>query len=371
MTAPATPTAATPATSSEPRIIDLDVTRAVALIGVCVMNYHGYLILRGADPGDGFLARVFHPWEGPLSTRFAATFVTVAGMGVALLTRRAVNGRDRAEVERVRWVLIRRGVLLYAFGFFLNWVWSGTILFYYGAYFLVAAAIFTLANRWIIAIGAGAAVAAAAVQWWALDRAANGHSAAWLLSGDAASTTSPRDLVLDTFLRGTHPLFPWLAFLCMGIVLGRMLPFHSIIRVQLAFAGVLCIAAGYLLRDTMPVHPTLRSTFPFDRGLLYTLTAIGSSLVAVSVVGWIAEATADSKVTRMLAVTGRTTLSLYVLHVLVFNLLVDWLGWVQPAGLGTALLFALGYWVVAIALANAWNTRFELGPLEWVYRRFS
>ncbi len=365
MTSPAAPS------SADSRIIDLDVTRAVALIGVCVMNYHGYLILRGANPGEGFLARVFNPWEGPLSTRFAATFVTVAGMGVALLTRRAVASRDTAEIQRVRWVLIRRGVLLYAFGFFLNWVWSGTILFYYGAYFLVAAGIFMLGTRWIVAIGASAAVAAAAIQWWALDRTSHGGSSNWLLAGDAAANTSPRDLVLDTFVRGTHPLLPWLAFLCMGIVLGRRLPFHSIIRVQLAFGGVLCIALGYLLRDSLPVHPTLRSTFPFDRGLLYTLTAIGSSLVAVSVIGWIAEATATSAITRMLAVTGRTTLSLYVLHVLVFNLLVDWLGWVQPAGLGTALLFALGYWVLAIALANVWHTRFELGPLEWVYRRFS
>jgi uncharacterized protein len=364
-------TAATPATSSDARIIDLDVTRAVALIGVCVMNYHGYLILRGAQPGDGFLARVFNPWVGPFSTRFAATFVTVAGMGVALLTRRAVATRESAEIHRVRWVLIRRGVLLYSFGFFLNWVWSGTILFYYGAYFLVAAAIFMLGNRWVIAIGASAAVAAAAIQWWSLDRTTDGHSVSWLLGGSAAANTSPRDLVLDTFVRGTHPLLPWLAFLCMGIVLGRSLPFHRTLRVQLAFVGVLCVAAGYLLRDNLPVHPTLRSTFPFDRGLLYTLTAIGSSLVAISVVGWLAEATAESRVTRMLAVTGRTTLSLYVLHVLVFNLLVDWLGWVQPAGLGTALAFALGYWVVAIALANVWHTKFELGPLEWVYRRFS
>lgn len=371
MTGPDALAVASQTASTESRIIDLDVTRAIALIGVCVMNYHGYLILRGADIGDGFFDRVFHPWEGPLSTRFAATFVTVAGMGVALLARRAVGGREPAEIQRVRWVLIRRGVLLYAFGFFLDWVWSGTILVYYGAYFLAAAAIFTLGSRWVIAIGACAAVAAAAVQWWAVDRTTNGHPVSWLLSGNAAANTSPRDLILDTFIRGTHPLLPWLAFLCLGIVLGRMLPFHSIIRVQLAFGGVLCVAAAYLLRDTMPVHPTLRSTFPFDRGLLYTVSAIGSSLVAISVVGWIAEATAASRATRMLAVTGRTTLSLYVLHVLVFNLVVDWLGWVQPAGLGTALSFALAYWVLAIALANAWHAKFELGPLEWVYRRFS
>jgi uncharacterized protein len=360
-----------PAQRHDMRIIDLDVTRAIALIGVCVMNYHGYLILQGADPGDDFVGRLFNPWTGPFSTRFAATFVTVAGMGVTLLARRATATRDPAEISRVRWVLIRRGVLLYSFGYFLNWVWPGTILFFYGAYFLVAAFIFMLSTRWLIAIGAVAAVAAAAIQWWALDRTTHNHSVSWLLSGEAGISHSPRDLLFDTFVRGTHPLLPWLAFLCMGMVLGRHLPFNSILRVQLAFSGVLCVAGGYLLRGSLPVHPGLRSTSPFDRGLLYTLTTVGSSLVAVAVIGWLAERTAHSPVTRMLAVTGRTTLSLYVLHVLVFNLVVNWLGWVEPAGLGTALLFALGFWVVAIMLANVWHTRHPLGPLEWVYRRFS
>jgi uncharacterized membrane protein YeiB len=353
------------------RLIDLDVTRAVALIGVCVMNYHGYLILRGGNPGAGFLARTFDPWTGPFSTRFAATFVTVAGMGIALLTRRSLANRDPAEISRVRWVLVRRGVLLYAFGFFLNWVWPGTILFFYGAYFLVGALVFTLRSRWLVLIGVSAALAAAGLQWWALQRSSQGHRVDWLLAGDASATTSPRNLLLDTLVRGTHPLLPWLAFLCAGIVLGRRLPFDSILRVQLAFGGVLCVATGYLLHMAAPWHPLLRSTAPFDRGVLYTLTALGSSVLAVAVVGWIAEATAHSTVTRMLAVTGRTTLSLYVLHVLIFNLVVDWLGWVHPGGLPTAMAFALAFWLFAIVAANLWHLRNELGPLEWVYRKFS
>jgi uncharacterized membrane protein YeiB len=62
------------------------------------------------------------------------------------------------------------------------------------------------------------------------------------------------------------------------------------------------------------------------------------------------------------------TLTLYVLHVLVFNLVVDWLGWIEPAGIDVALLFALGFWVLGIAVAVAWNRRFGTGPAERVYR---
>lgn len=352
------------------RVVDLDVVRAVALIGVCVMNYHGYLILRGAPQGDGFFDRLFNPWTGPLSTRFAATFVVVAGMGVSLLTRRSVSSGDRAAISRDRWVLLRRGVLLFAFGFFLDWVWSGTILFFYGAYFVVAAALFTLRSRWLTVIGITAAVSAATVRWWGLQRELDGHEVDWLFSGTAESHRSLRELLFDVAIRGTHPLLPWLVFLCAGMVLGRALPFHAVFRVQLAFFGVLCVVMGYGLEKVLTWHPITRSTDPFDRGVLYTLTAVGAALVAVSLIGWVAEATAGSTVTRMLAVTGRTTLSLYVLHVLVFNLLVDWLEWVKPDGLATSLSFALAFWLMAIALANLWHLYHEYGPLEWVYRKF-
>ncbi len=358
-------------TARSERIIDLDVTRGVALIGVCVMNYHGYLINRGATPGDGFWARQFDPWNGPLSTRFAATFVVVAGMGISLLTRRSTAGSDRGAISADRWVLVRRGVLLYSFGFFLNWVWPGTILFFYGAYFMVGAVLFTLRSRWLVLIGVTAALAAAGLKWWVVDRTRQGRPPAWLVQGNAAAHTSPRDLVLDTFVRGTHPLLPWLVFLCAGMVLGRVLPFATRVRWWLTGFGVGCVVLGYVLHAVLQWDDVLRSTRPFDRGLLYTLIAMGVALVAVCVVGAAAHATSRSTLTHMLAVTGRTTLSLYVLHVLVFDLVVDWLEWVKPAGLVTSLSFALVFWMVAIVAANAWALWQPVGPLEWLYRRFS
>ena len=61
-----------------------DVVRAIALIGVVVMNYHGYLIIKGGERSGGWANDLFDPWTGPLSSRFAATFVLVAGVGVTL-----------------------------------------------------------------------------------------------------------------------------------------------------------------------------------------------------------------------------------------------------------------------------------------------
>jgi len=361
-------------TSVEPRarLIEVDVVRALALIGVCVMNYHGYLISEGAKyPPTNFAERVFDPWEGPLSTRFAATFVTLAGIGITLLTRRSRASGDRAAVSAMRWTLIRRGVLLYLFGYFLDWVWPGTIIVFYGAFFVVGAVLFTLRSRWLVVIGTAAALSAAAIRWWALERAAEGHDTSWLLYGSAADHQSPRELIFDLAVRGTHPLLPWLVFLCMGIVVGRMLPLTAQRRYELAALGALCLGFGYMLRHALALHPVLESAAPFDRGMLYSLTTVGSTLLAVALIGAIANATSGWFVTRALGVAGRTTLTLYVGHVLLFNLLVHWLDWVQPAALGTALVFALGYWVCAVAAAVLWSRRVGIGPLEWVYRRFS
>ena len=124
------------------RLPGLDVTRAVALIGVVIVNYHGFLN-RGDDGIDRSIGeRIFHPFLGPLGTRFAATFVIVAGMGVTLMTNRSRRMGHSDTIRADRWKLARRGLLLYTGGLLLDWIWPGTILFFYGALFLASALLF-------------------------------------------------------------------------------------------------------------------------------------------------------------------------------------------------------------------------------------
>ncbi len=359
-------------TAPADRVIDLDVVRAIALIGVAMMNYRGYLINLGDPIGESAVNRFFNPWTGPLSTRFAATFVLVAGMGITLLTNRGRLSGDRLRRSADRWTLIRRGVLLYCFGFFLEWIWNGTILFFYGAFFVVGAMLFTLRSRWLIVIGGVAAIGAAAIQWWAFE---SDGDTTWLFEGWYASRPyrSPRRLFFDTFVNGTHPLLPWLAFLCAGMVIGRYLPLRAAMRRVLVAFGMLLVAGTYLANqqyaDT-PLRSLLLATDPFSRSLNYTVCALGSSIVAFCIIGWIANATRSTFVTRALATAGRTTLTLYVLHVLVFNALVTRWHFIKPAGLDVALAFAGTFWLVAIVAATLWQSRFKIGPAEWVYRKF-
>ena len=347
-----------------------DVVRAVALIGVIVMNYHGYLILRSFDSGTswertGWLEELFDPWTGPLSTRFAATFVLVAGVGVTLLTRRTIG--DPTRIGEMRWRLIRRGVLLYVLGLLLDTVWPGTIIVYYGAMFVFAAFIFTWRTRWIVAIGTVAAIAGASLRAWQFERNRNGHDTDWLFDPGPGSV---RGYLFDVFVNGTHPLLPWFAFLCAGIVLGRALHLAwwrpAAIGVGLVSASVssmLSVAA-----DTTGLGSVVFSVLPRDRSLVYVASALGTALVAYATIDRLAERFPVA--TDPLRRAGQLTLSLYLAHIFVFYLVVDWLGWIEPAGADVALAFAAGSWVVAVAAGMWWQRQFGRGPAEYVYRAF-
>jgi len=354
------------------RVIDLDVTRAIAMIGVVVMNYHGYLILQGGPIGKSTINRFFDPWQGPLATRFAATFVLVAGMGITLMTNRGRITGDRARRSADGWVLIRRGILLYSTGFVFEWIWNGTILFFYGAMFVVGAVLFLLRTRWLVVVGTAAAVAAASIQWWAVE---SKHSTRWLFAGWYApgQYRSPRRLVFDTFVNGTHPLLPWLAFLCAGMILGRYLPLSAVNRRNLTLAGVALVILTYAASsvfDGSVLRSHLFATHPDSRSLNYTLCALGSAVAAFCIIGAIANATSAHPLTRALAAAGRTSLSLYLLHAVVFNAVVNRWHLIRPAGLDVALVFSCCFWVIAIVAAAWWQRRFGIGPAEWLYRKF-
>jgi uncharacterized membrane protein YeiB len=137
--------------------------------------------------------------------------------------------------------------------------------------------------------------------------------------------------------------------------------------------GAILVIIGYAVRtafDGTAWQRLVFSTRPFDRGLMYVVSTIGSTLVAFAVIGWLAERYRRAALTRSLAITGRTTLTLYVAHALVFDAVVTRWHLVRPTGLDTALLFALLFWVLAVGAAVEWYRAFGMGPLERVYRRF-
>lgn len=334
------------------------------------MNYHGYLAFRGGGtiPDSTPIERFFDPFTGPLSTRFAALFVLTAGVGITLLTRRVVAVGEPTAITEMRWRLVRRGLALYVLGILLDEIWLGNIILYYGAMFVVAAALFALATRWIVAVGVGAALAGWWIATWSYWQIEEGESIAWLTEPGADSL---RGYVFDLFVNGTHPLLPWFAFLCAGIVVGRYLSVPDW-RLWCGGLGLALFAVATIVSQQADTAFTgqLLSRHPFDRGLVYVASALGTSLVAFATISWLADRATGvgAMMIEPLRRAGQMSLTLYIAHIVVFNLVVDWLDLVQPDGLATALTFALAFWVVAIVAGAAWHRRFGRGPAERVYR---
>lgn len=365
------PAAGTTSTGS-PRLIGLDVTRAIALIGVVVMNYVGAIYEIDFDPS--FLERVLDPYTGALSTRFAATFVVVAGISITLLTDRARRG-DAAERRNARLRLARRGLLLLLIGYFVDFHWPGTILFFYGAYFLLATVLFMLSTRWLVVVGAGSALIATTVRTILNWRYENGHYDDWI---NSTPIESLQDLLVRTFLDYTHPVFPWLAYLCAGIIMGRHLGTFTQWRGRVA-SVCFGVAVGIYVASTIldagsarenSVVWSLTSMQTFERSLPFTAATLAIAVLATISIVSLAEHFSSSTFVIPFQRAGQLTLSLYLLHVLVYYVFVEWTGWVSLSSVSAALLFALGFWIVAIAFGSWWHHRIGRGPAEVVYRAF-
>lgn len=346
----------------------LDATRTIALLGIVILNYHGYLNGYGAigANSDDFFFRIMDAWNGILAPS-PVIFVLVSGISCSLLTRTTDQG-----LRFDRWVLLRRGVLLFALGSMFEWIWAGTILPYFGLYFVLAAGMIAWSLRRIILVGVVCTLAAASLSLWRFLREEDFHSTSWL---SPAEPDSPRNFIFRYFVDYTHPILPWFAFFCVGLAIGRSLPWFMANRRRLVIPLIIGIAIVYTLstivrRSTDGVWQRLTSTDPFERGILATLGVTLSSLVVLIVVSWAIERFPRATISDVVIRAGRVTLTLYVLHGFAFNLIVNQLDWVQPTGLDAALVLSLIVWVTLVAFGAWWDRFIGRGPLERVLRGF-
>lgn len=341
----------------------LDATRSVALLGIIVLNYHGYLNRADAIGAnqENFFVRIMDAWNGILAPS-PVIFVLVSGIACALLASANFN----------RWVLVRRGVFLFTIGSMFEWVWNGTILPYFGVYFVLAAAIVTWSRRNIAYVAVICTLSAAALALWRFEREADLHSTSWL---SPAQPDSPRNALFRYFVDYTHPVLPWFSFFCVGLLIGRHMQWFLANRRRLFVPVSLAVAGVYTLstivrRSTDGTWQRVTSTDPFERGVLATTGVTLSAILVVIVVSWIVDAFPSSPLLDVLVRAGRMTLTLYVLHGFGYNLIVNRLGWVTPTGLDAALGLSAIMWVLLVSLGAWWNRFVGRGPLERVLRGF-
>ena len=361
--------AALPTRNGVARFAELDIARSIALFGIIILNYHGYLNSANATGSvqTTWFARLMDPWNG-LLVPSPVIFVVVAGIACGLLTATS----QQLSTMELRWLLIRRGTFLFTIGTMFEWVWNGTILPYYGIYFILASAVFHLKIKHIASLAMCITFFAALLSFWRYRQEINGHSTSWL---QPFEPNTPRNLIFRYFIDYTHPVLPWFAFFCVGLIIGKSYATFRLNRKKILFGCIPALFCTYLVSG-LALHHTdgswqrVLSTDPFERGILATVGACTSAVVVVILISFAADAYATAPLMQVLQRSGQVTLTLYLCHGFIFNAVVHWWDWIQPGGFTTVFIFSCVVTTLLIAIGAWWQRSVGKGPVEVVYRKF-
>lgn len=350
------------------RIVGLDLARAFAIFGMVVVNFK--IVMGAESQGPDWLVRV----AGFLDGRAAATFVVLAGVGISLLTRsgRVSGSQERLAYDRAR--LLRRASFLFLIGLLYTPIWPADILHFYGVYIAVAAFLIAWPTRRVLT-AAGALVAAFPVLLLMLD-----YDRGW----DWSTLTyhgfwAPDGMLRHLFFNGFHPVVPWLAFVLIGMAVGRMDLRRPSTRVRLIGGGV----AAALLAESLSAWlvPALTDslgselaeamfgTAPMPPMPLYIVAGSGVACAVIGVCVAVGDRFAGKGWLSPLVSTGQLAFTLYIGHVIVGMGVLEAMGRLEDRTLPFSLGYSGVFCVGSVLFAHLWKRRFRHGPIEALFRR--
>ena len=224
-----------------PRLVGIDAARGLALLGMMATH---------VLPTFESNAQLTPTWVGLVfSGRASALFAVLAGIGLALST-----GKQQALEGPGLWAARRgtalRAVVVGAVGLSLGGldVNIAIILVHYSVLFLCVLPFLGLGVKHLLAVAAAWVLAAPVIAYllrpWLLAATPPlqlGHNPAW------EDMSTPAALLGDLFLTGYYPVFQWMAYLLIGLAIGRLALTTAIVPVLLALAGtVVAILAKWL-----------------------------------------------------------------------------------------------------------------------------
>jgi uncharacterized membrane protein len=232
------------AAERKPRLIGVDVTRGLALVGMMVAHVFATL-----DDND-------NPTFAYVVTggRAATTFVLVAGVSLAFLSggRRGVRGRERVAASAglaVRAILV--GVIGLALGYLSDANGIAGILPFYAVLFLLAIPLLGCAPMVLIGVAAALTILGPVLL------VATADADLPELDADATFGTlveDPVGVLAQLFLTGEYPVVVYLAYLCVGLAIGR-LDLRSPRLAWLLLAGGAALALAARIASAVLLYP--------------------------------------------------------------------------------------------------------------------
>lgn len=343
--------------SSSNRLEGLDLARAMALLGMVLVNFRIAMgVLTG---GPDWLKAMLDALEG----RSAASFVVLAGIGLGLSTPKLSWPTAMQHTAKRALFLLILGLLNYL-------VFPADIIHYYAVYFLLGACCLRLPSLWLLSLipllAAGFVILLFHFNY---DQGWQWHSFSypefWTLNG----------FVRNLLFNGWHPVVPWLGFLLYGLWLSRQALANASVQRWLLAGGVgaMVLARGLslwlLTLFPQPELAPLLATGPIPPAPLYLLFGMGAASTLIALCLWLGRAQPTARWWRVWLPVGRQTLTLYIAHIMLGMGVLEGLGWLQGQDLPEVVLAATLFALTALLFANLWSLRFARGPLEGVMRR--
>jgi uncharacterized membrane protein len=370
------------------RLEGVDAARGLALIGMMVIH-----VLPDANPATGGPAWTYVISAGNAS----ALFALLAGVSIAFTTGRARVGRDRAMATVAS--LTSRAIVIAVIGFALGYTdaeLATVILPYYAVMFLFAIPLVFLPTCGIALAGAAVVAGAPPLTFLLLPHLPPPTESTFNAGfGDAVSR--PLGLLSQLVVTGEFPALTWVAYVCAGLVIGRLTLSSARTASRMLVAGSFAaafaqVASSVLLyqygglqhiwgaADTGAASQTMdvlhfggdgvlpgttwwwlalvepHSGTPLD--LLATIGIATMVLAAMLLTDHVRQPIADRVIglAKMpLAAAGKMTLTFYTLHVMFINSIHDTY---IPT---TSFILQV---VAALVLGVAWQASAGRGPLE-------
>jgi uncharacterized membrane protein len=371
---PPGPSALAPAVGgSSARVIGVDVARGLALLGMIAVHIFDTLH-RDDTPSKTQQVMAGHA---------LATFVLLAGVSLTFITKRSRTGSPLPDAA----ALTTRALIITLLGLALNSALDpdiDVILPYYGLMFLLAIPLLRRSSPVLIGISIGLVLLAplAVLASFNTNLPDNEPTLAALIH--------PVELFSPLLVTGSYPIVAYMAFICVGMVIGRLDLSNKLVAVRLTVVGTVLAAGSWLLstlilfqfgglqhlRAAAPpkVSPqaaqniilwdpdTVSSWWWLVERAPYTTTPfrmvhdLGIAIACLGLSLLITRSRLARRALGPLAAAGAMTLTLYTAHVIV----LDATSFLEDHPI--QLFFVLVY--VALSFAALWRQGGRRGPLE-------
>ena len=354
------------------RIIGIDVARAIAIIGMIIVNFK---IVFGTQ-GSPLLQSMTSIFDG----KAAACFVVLAGVGIAFMTNSALKDNNLEKLKIAKRKILKRALFLFIVGLSYVSIWPADILHFYGVYMLITITLLNLKTVHILVISI------MLIMLYPILMLCIDYETGWNFSTlEYLEFWSFSGFTRNLFYNGFHPVMPWTAFMLYGLWLGRLdLHDDKILLRLIKFSSIAFLviqAISYFSIELLSGYDLkLKEDFVYILGTspmpplpIYMLNGMAISTFVISVCIWLGNKYEDRIFIILFKNMGQLALTFYVAHVVIGMGLVDIIGSKEfgEYSMRFSFLYALSFCFVSIIFASVWLKYFKSGPLEFIMRKLT